>query len=365
VRAHQDNKMGYQYLSQPSQLNCTMDFNAKIVLLDIQPMIFPSQHAFSLEPVCAFTGPTKITADTGQHLWYWAHRRLAKKLFYQMDIMYSQQFELVDWEMVYLQLNSIPKLFQLWACKQVMGIAGTIEWDKTVIRKCPSCMQEWDTCAHVLHCCHTGRVETLHHTINIMEAWMKEVDTDPDLLDCIAEYAYAQGNRAMTKFFNRLGEIYLQMACNQDAIGWQRFMESMIATQMREIQCQYHISEGTQTNPEQWAQGLILKLLEATHGQWLYWNVKIYDPVSGTHVTIRKEAIQKEIKEQMELGEAGLLEEDNWMLEVNPGDLESTSGEQEQHWLVAIKATWEAAMITRQNEQAPCTQPQKRRRALS
>jgi len=67
----------------------------------------------------------------------------------------------------------------------------------------------------------------------------------------------------------------------------------------------------------------------------------------------------------MELGEAGLLEEDNWMLEVNLGDLESTSGEQEQYWLVAIKAAWEAAMLTRQNEQASRTRPRKRRRALS
>jgi hypothetical protein len=108
-----------------------------------------------------------------------------------------------------------------------------------------------------------------------------------------------------------------------------------------------------------------LKLLEATHGQWLYQNVQIHDAVSGTQVTIRKEAIQKEIKEQMELGEAGLLEEDNWMLEVNLGDLESTPREQEQYWLVTIKAAWEAATITWQNEQAPRTRPQKRRRALS
>jgi hypothetical protein len=194
---------------------------------------------------------------------------------------------------------------------------------------------------------------------------MKEVDTDPDLLDCIAEYAYARGSRTMTKICNGLGEIYLQMARNQDAIGWRRFMEGMIATRMREIQCQYHISEGTQTNPERWAQGLILKLFKATHGQWLYWNIQIHNTVSGTQVKIRKEAIQKEIKEQMKLGEAGLLEEDNWMLEVNLGDLESTSGEQEQYWLVAIKAAWEAATITRQNEQAPRTRPQKRRRALS
>jgi hypothetical protein len=40
---------------------------------------------------------------------------------------------------------------------------------------------------------------------------------------------------------------------------------------------------------------------------------------------------------------------------VNLGDLESTSGEQEQYWLVAIKAAWEAAMLTGLNEQAPRT----------
>jgi hypothetical protein len=189
-----------------------MDLIAKRVLLDIQPMNEPRQHAFPLKPVCAFAGPTKLTADMGKYLRYWAHRRIAKECFYQLDIMYSQQFELVDWEMVHSQLNSVPKLFQLCACKQVMGIAGTMEWDKTMIQKCPSCMQERDTCTHILHCCHKGRVETLHHTIDLMEAWMKEVDTDPDILDCIAEYACAQEGRSMTEICNGLGKIYLQMA---------------------------------------------------------------------------------------------------------------------------------------------------------
>jgi hypothetical protein len=48
-------------------------------------------------------------------------------------------------------------------------------------------------------------------------------------------------------------------------------------------------------------------------------------------VSRKKEVIQREIKEQMELGEAGLLEEDLWMMEVNLGDLEKTSGEKEEH----------------------------------
>jgi len=67
----------------------------------------------------------------------------------------------------------------------------------------------------------------------------------------------------------------------------------------------------------------------------------------------------------MELGDAGLLEEDNWMMEVNLGDLERTLGEQEQYWLVAIKAAREAATLTRQIEQASRVRPRKRRRALS
>jgi hypothetical protein len=52
-----------------------------------------------------------------------------------------------------------------------------------------------------------------------MEAWMKEVDTDHDLLECIAEYAYAQGGKSMTEICNGLGKIYLQMAREQDQIG--------------------------------------------------------------------------------------------------------------------------------------------------
>ena len=59
-----------------------------------------------------------------------------------------------------------------------MGIAGTMEWDKSEVRMCPSCLQEQDTCTHVLFCDHAGRVETLRHIIDLMEKWMEEVDTN-------------------------------------------------------------------------------------------------------------------------------------------------------------------------------------------
>jgi hypothetical protein len=43
--------------------------------------------------------------------------------------------------------------------------------------------------------------------------------------------------------------------------------------------------------PEQWATVLLQKLLEATHGQWLYWNVQLHDEVAGASAMLQKEAI--------------------------------------------------------------------------
>ncbi len=122
-------------------------------------------------------------------------------------------------------------------------------------------------------------------------------------------------------------------------------MEGMISKCMQEIQRTYHIREETRVSMEQWAQGLILKLLEATHGQWIYRNIQIHDTVAGMQATLRKELIQQEIEEQMEWGKEGLMEEDHWMMEMNLGDMETTSGEQEEYWLLAIRAAQVAATI--------------------
>ena len=51
------------------------------------------------------------------------------------------------------------------------------------------------------------------------------------------------------------------------------------------------------------------------------------------------------------MGTNGFLDKDLWMMEVNLGDFETTSGEQEEFWLVTIRAAREAATLTRQRAQ--------------
>jgi len=77
----------------------------------------------------------------------------------------------------------------------------------------------------------------------------------------------------------------------------------------------------------------------------LYRCVQVHDKVQGTIVTQRKEELQQEIEEQQERGFDGLLEEDQFLGEVNLDDLESSSGERQEYWLVAVHVAREARLL--------------------
>ena len=96
---------------------------------------------------------------------------------------------------------------------------------------------------------------------------------------------------------------------------------------------------------ERWGVELVTRLLEVTHGQWLYRNVQVHDRMTGTLATQRKEELQMEIERQRELGTEGLLDEDCYLAECNLGDNEETSGMKETYWLLAIKAAREASRL--------------------
>ena len=142
----------------------------------------------------------------------------------------------------------------------------------------------------------------------------------------------------MEEITNGWGSGFREMAKSQDKIGWRRFMEGMISCKLLPIQSDYVDMGECTLLLGTWAKELVARLLETTHGQWLYRNVHVHDTVTGTKVTERKERLQQFIKDQMELGEEGLDEKDHFLLEINLDDLETTSGEDQQYWLLQIVA---------------------------
>ncbi len=81
------------------------------------------------------------------------------------------------------------------------------------------------------------------------------------------------------------------MALSQDKIGWRWFLEGVISKEITNIQRQYYAVNGSHMSLEKWCSGLITRLLEITHGQWLYWNYVVHDPVSSTIATAKKEEL--------------------------------------------------------------------------
>ena len=75
---------------------------------------------------------------------------------------------------------------------------------------------------------------------------------------------------------------------SQDHIGRRRFMEGMISKEITCIQKSYLALSSYHISIVRWMTGLITKLLEVTHGKWLYRNVHVHDSISGTAVTHRK-----------------------------------------------------------------------------
>ena len=129
-----------------------------------------------------------------------------------------------------------------------------------------------------------------------------------------------------------------------DLIGWRRFMEGMVSKEIFAIQRKAEDDGKSYMSLENWGAGLVTKLLEVTHGQWLYRNVHVHDLVSGQNAWNRKESLRRELEYQIALGGDGLAEEDQYLLEINLDDLNLSSGEDQVYWLLAFKTArraWE------------------------
>ncbi len=72
----------------------------------------------------------------------------------------------------------------------------------------------------------------------------------------------------------------------------------MILKEITGIQQQYYALNGSKMSLEKWSSGLIARLFKITHGQWVYRNFIVHDPVLGTIATARKEKLLREIERQ-------------------------------------------------------------------
>ena len=87
-----------------------------------------------------------------------------------------------------------------------------------------------------------------------------------------------------------------------------------------------------------WTRHLISRVLDMTHGQWLYRNAVIHERMEDGLTRNEQEALLLKMENQFEQGEDGLSQDDTFLLEFDFESLWSKSGRQKKYWLQAIES---------------------------
>ena len=129
-------------------------------------------------------------------------------------------------------------------------------------------------------------------------------------------------------------------------------MEGMFSVHLICIQNDYRLWSGEGLSTKVWAGQLVVRLLEITHGQWVYRNIQVHDEMCGALRTAQKEQLLQEIEEEMDLGFDGFLDMDRSLASVALEDLEHSGGQNQEYWLAAVRAARVACDIATEGEGA-------------
>ena len=86
-----------------------------------------------------------------------------------------------------------------------------------------------ETCARVISCNESGRIDALYLYINLLDKWLKKVGMHTQIRKYILQYAKRRGRISMVYVLHGTSRRYRKLAASQELIGWRRFMEGMIS----------------------------------------------------------------------------------------------------------------------------------------
>ncbi len=367
IKAHQDDQTSFKNLCRKAQFNCICDHAAKFRIATDGPERPAPGKLFPLELVGVYVCGEKMTSDTGGSIRYWAHHELTWKYYHEQHILSHEQYDAIDWRSIYNTLHDLPRLFQLWTSKHVLGIAGTMKfllYQDGRCPLCPSCLWCNETCKHIARCPETGWVAAFQESTNAVKNWMETSRTHPNLKLLLLRYLRGRGMTMCLECPNSLDLplIFRKYAAAQDAIGWDNFVMGMISHKLLAIQSAHFHTTGKSYLVTRWIVGLITQLLQVTHTQWIYRCMLVHDCTTGTMISAHKVDLLKEIEHQLTLGPEGLAEEDQFLLECNFNDITSTTGELQGYWLLWIQAAREASRIRTEARVESQGRPRKQQR---
>ena len=128
---------------------------------------------------------------------------------------------------------------------------------------------ENETAQHLLVCNDADMRTEFDEAMEVLEKWMINKETCPDIADCIVSTLAQHTPTALKLTANRT---VVEAVREQDLIGWTNVFEGEISKRWRAWQDSFYKATGSRKTSRSWAHGLVRQLLEFTHRMWMKWN---------------------------------------------------------------------------------------------
>ena len=343
IDGHQDDGKLYSQLDRWAQLNIDCDTLAKAALKRYHRHNKINKDSFPHEVLIMRVRSEKITGDIGIPLRNEVSRIQMRSFLHKNNRLQCQNFDQVDWNAMNHKMNTTPTHHKIWITKHLSGFCGTNKCknhrDSTQTTMCPCCKNPniIEDTRHILHCTDPQREELWSDSLQDLEKWLWSRQTEPTLLASIITYIKYRGT---ISFYTATKNNYsLQvLASEQDAIGWDNFMEGRISLQFCEQQREYYIEQESRSSGIKWASDLISQLLLMIKTQWLHRNAVVHKRRRDGLKLEEGQRISNEIIDIIQEGTEVIDEEDQYLLDHSIEEINAWKGAKKKIWIRSMQA---------------------------
>ena len=253
-----------------------------------------------------------------------------------------QKFDMVDWMALRDALSGKSSMFCIWLSKQTIGINATRHNMARINGhdddRCPDCLLGPERNTHLVRCSDPGRTALFDEDVTKLYHWMThDGKTDGEVAYWIYKYLLLRGELPMCG----LGDMsprMLVIARSFDALGWDEIMHGRLPLTLRSHQQHFCALMNHRHSGDDWIKQFTRRLLDITHGQWLYRNISLHNRSSGLLLKQKQADITQAVAHLADSDPADIPEESKFLLEIDPVSLSQSPVEQKQYWVAAMAA---------------------------
>jgi hypothetical protein len=351
VDGHKDKILAWDALDIKEQLNVRMDEMAKDHVTHIHTHGLSCPSDIIGEGWQCWVNNTKQTSDPADAMRNHVLGSRLRAHLVKTNKMCAEDFDRVDWNAINLSLTKKSPLYHLWAAKHASRFCATGRmmermklWDNA---HCPCCGHEMETTHHVIQCPDPRMRQQWEESVEGLEMWMDEVDTDPEINNCFSKVLCQADPTSFELECTDLPPSHpvRRAAEDQDKIGWFYFTEGKISKLWAEAQQAHYHTHHSRRSGQGWAGQLVDHLLALTHSQWTTRCDTLHEQ-DNNGLRMREGAeLETAISNQFRLGLEGLHPRDHHFISRGHSQVTDMHGQEKKAWLSGIliaRDTYEA-----------------------